>query len=151
MGIYVLRRLLQAVPVLVLASAAIFLMLRLIPGDPAMVILGSDAQPEQIAAIRQELRLNEPLPIQYLAWLGRVMQGDLGYSYRTHYPVAELILGKLPATLELTAGGFAVALLIGLPLGTLAALRPESWLARAVGWYAGLGLAVPSFWFGILL
>src|SRR5207245_9877974 len=75
----------------------------------------------------------------------------LGCCCRSHFPVADLILGKLPATLELAARGFAVALLIGLPLGTLAALRPESWLARAVGWYAGLGLAVASFWFGILL
>ena len=151
MSVYVLRRLLQAVPVLLLASAAIFLMLRLIPGDPAIVILGSDAQPEQVSAIRQQLRLNDPLPLQYVAWLGRVLQGDFGYSYRTHYPVNELIVGKLPATLELTAGGFTVALLIGLPLGTLAALKRDSWLARAVSWYAGLGLAVPSFWFGILL
>lgn len=151
MGVYVLRRLLQAVPVLLLASLAIFLMLRLIPGDPAVIILGSDAQPEQLSAIRQQLHLNDPLPLQYLAWLGRVAHGDLGYSYRTQYPVGELLIGKLPATMQLTVAGFIVAVIIGLPLGTLAALRPESWLARAVSWYAGLALAVPSFWFGILL
>src|SRR5262249_60995629 len=96
MGVYALRRLLQAVPVLLLASAAIFLMLRLIPGDPAIVILGSDARPEQIAAIREQLHLNDPLPVQYLAWLGRVAQGDLGYSYRTHYPRTGLCVGKRP-------------------------------------------------------
>jgi peptide/nickel transport system permease protein len=150
-GAYVLRRLLQAVPVLLLASIAIFLMLRLIPGDPAIVILGSDARPEQIAAIREQLHLNDALPLQYLAWLGQVAQGDLGYSYRTHYPVADLIVGKLPATLELTVAAFVVALLIGLPLGTLAAVRPDSWIARATSWYAGLGVAIPSFWLGILL
>jgi peptide/nickel transport system permease protein len=150
-GEYVLRRVLQAVPVLLLASLAIFLMLRLIPGDPAVVILGSDAQPEQLSAIREQLHLNDPLAIQYVAWLGRVIQGDLGYSYRTQYPVGDLILGKLPATLQLTVAGFLVALAIGLPFGTAAALWPASWLARAVSWYAGLALAVPSFWFGILL
>ena len=151
MGNYVLRRLLQAVPVLFLASIAVFLMLRLIPGDPAYVILGSDARPEQIAAVRQQLRLNDPLPVQYAAWLGRVLQGDLGYSYRNQYPVSDLILGKLPATLQLTIGGFLVALALAVPLGVGAAIWPNSWLARGVAWYAGLGIAVPSFWLGILL
>lgn len=138
-------------PVLLLASIAVFFLLRLIPGDPAYVILGSDAAPEQVAALRQQLHLNDPLPLQYLAWLGRVLQGDLGYSYRNHYPASELILGKLPATLQLTFGGFFVALLLAVPLGTVSALRPDSWLARAAAWYAGLGIAVPSFWLGILL
>jgi peptide/nickel transport system permease protein len=150
-GTYILRRLLQAAPVLLLASIAIFLMLRLIPGDPAYVILGSDARPEQIAAVREQLRLNDPLPVQYLAWLGRVLQGDLGYSYRNQYPVSELLLGKLPATLQLTVAGFALALAIAFPLGVVAAVWPNAWPARLIGWYAGVGIAVPSFWLGILL
>jgi peptide/nickel transport system permease protein len=150
-GAYVLRRLLQAVPVLLLASVAIFLMLRLIPGDPAYVILGSDARPEQIAAVREQLRLNDPLPVQYLAWLGRVVQGDLGYSYRNQYPVSELLIGKLPATLQLTVAAFLLAVLIAFPLGVVAAIWPYSWPARLIAWYAGVGIAVPSFWLGILL
>jgi peptide/nickel transport system permease protein len=150
-GTYVLRRLAQAVPVLLLSSVAIFLLLRLIPGDPAYVILGSDARPEQIQAVREDLRLDDPLPVQYVVWLGRVLQGDLGYSYRNKYPATELIAGKLPATLQLTIGGFTVALMLAIPMGVAAAVWPYSWLARLVAWYAGLGIAVPSFWLGILL
>lgn len=151
MGIYILRRLLQAVPVLLLASIAIFLILRLIPGDPAYVILGSDARPEQIATVREQLRLDDPLPVQYAAWLGRLLTGDLGYSYRNQYPVSELLLGKLPATLQLTVAGFVLALLLAFPLGIVAAVWPNSWAARLIAWYAGIGIAVPSFWLGILL
>ena len=151
MGAYVLRRLAQSIPVLLLASAAIFIMLRLIPGDPAYVILGSDARPEQVEAVRDDLRLDEPLPVQYVYWLSRVLQGDLGYSYRNQYPATELIFGKLPATLQLTAGGFLVALLLAVPMGVAAAVWPYSWAARLVSWYAGLGIAIPSFWLGILL
>lgn len=151
MGIYILRRLLQAVPVLLLASIAIFLILRLIPGDPAYVILGSDARPEQIATVREQLRLDDPLPVQYAAWLGRLLTGDLGYSYRNQYPVSELLLGKLPATLQLTVAGFVLALLLAFPLGIVAAVWPNSWAARLIAWYAGVGIAVPSFWLGILL
>lgn len=151
MGIYILRRLLQAVPVLLLASIAIFLILRLIPGDPAYVILGSDARPEQIATVREQLRLDDPLPVQYAAWLGRLLTGDLGYSYRNQYPVSELLLGKLPATLQLTVAGFVLALLLAFPLGIVAAVWPTSWAARLIAWYAGVGIAVPSFWLGILL
>jgi peptide/nickel transport system permease protein len=95
MGAYVLRRLLQAVPVLLLASIAIFLMLRLIPGDPAIVILGPDAQPEQIAAIREQLHLNDALPLQYLAWLGQV-SGRPRLLVPHALSVSDLIIGKLP-------------------------------------------------------
>ena len=151
MGSYILRRLLESIPVLILASVAIFMMLRLIPGDPAIVILGSDARPEQIKAVREDLRLDDPLVVQYATWLGNVLQGDLGNSYGSDYPASKLITGKLPATLQLIAGAFGVALILAVPIGIAAALRPHSWVDRFASWYAGLGLAVPSFWLGILL
>jgi peptide/nickel transport system permease protein len=151
LGSYILRRLLESIPVLILASVAIFMMLRLIPGDPAIVILGSDARPEQIEAVREELRLDDPLVVQYASWLGNVLQGDLGNSYGGGYPASKLITGKLPATLQLIAGAFIVALILAVPIGIAAALRPHSWVDQFASWYAGLGLAVPSFWLGILL
>jgi peptide/nickel transport system permease protein len=151
LGSYILRRLLESIPVLILASVAIFMMLRLIPGDPAIVILGSDARPEQIEAVREELRLDDPLVVQYVNWLGNVLQGDLGSSYGGGYPASKLITTKLPATLQLIAGAFIVAVLLAVPIGIAAALRPHSWVDRFASWYAGLGLAVPSFWLGILL
>ena len=100
-GHYILRRLLQSIPVLFLASVAIFLMLRLIPGDPAIVILGSDARPEQIEAVREDLHLDDPLPVQYVSWLGHVLQGDLGYSYGSQ-------LSSFRADHRQTAGHFAI-------------------------------------------
>jgi peptide/nickel transport system permease protein len=151
LGAYILRRLVESIPVLILASAAIFLMLRLIPGDPAVIILGSDARPEQIEAVRKDLHLDDPLIVQYASWVTHVLQGDLGSSYGSGYPASKLITGKLPATLQLIAGAFFVALLFAVPIGVGAALRPHSWVDRFAGWYAGLGLAVPSFWLGILL
>jgi peptide/nickel transport system permease protein len=151
LGAYILRRLVESIPVLILASAAIFLMLRLIPGDPAVIILGSDARPEQLEAVRKDLHLDDPLIVQYASWVTHVLQGDLGNSYGSGYPASKLITGKLPATLQLIAGAFFVALLLAVPIGVGAALRPHSWIDRFASWYAGLGLAVPSFWLGILL
>jgi peptide/nickel transport system permease protein len=148
---YAVRRLAQIVPVLLFASGVIFLMIYLVPGDPAFAILGPDARPEQVAAIRQQMGLDQPLLAQYVRWLGRVARGDLGVSFLNSYPVWGLILLKLPATLALGVGGLVVALAISLPLGILSAVRRSPALDATASAFASLGLSVPTFWLGILL
>jgi peptide/nickel transport system permease protein len=149
--VLVLRRLAQAVPVLLVASVAIFLMIHLVPGDPAMVVLGPEARPEQVQIVRQQMGLDRPLIVQYGRWLGRVLQGDLGVSFINNFPVWSLIGLKAPATLALAAGAMTVALAISLPLGILSAVRHPSPLDHATAGFAALGLSIPTFWLGILL
>jgi peptide/nickel transport system permease protein len=148
---YVIRRLVQVVPVLLFASVAVFLMVYLVPGDPVLAVLGGEARPEQVEAMRKQMGLDRPLVVQYGRWLGRVAQGDLGVSFINSYPVWSLIGLKLPATLALAAGALTVALLLSLPLGILAAVRQGSWVDRLAIGFTALGLSVPTFWLGVLL
>jgi len=122
---YILSRLLQAVPTVFLASVAIFLLIRLIPGDPALLLAGPDATPQSIAALRQKMGLDESLPAQYVIWAGRALHGDLGASMISRYEVWRLLRMRLPATLELTVTAFILTLLIALPLGILAAVKRD--------------------------
>jgi len=148
---YILRRLLHLIPVLFLTSVIVFLLIYLIPGDPAQTILGPDARPEQLKAVRQEMGLDKPLPVQYVIWLGRALRGNLGKSFINDYPTLQLILMKLPVTLDLTVASFLVALAISLPLGVLSAIRPRGWINWFSYYYNALAMAVPTFWLGILL
>lgn len=145
------RRLLQAIPVVLLSTAAIFLLLHAIPGDPALVIAGPDASPEVVMAVRHQMGLDEPLPIQYIIWLGHVLRGDLGQSYTSGLPVAELIVQRLPATLELMLAGLLLALLVGIPSGILAAVRQRGVVDWLVSSGNAVAIAIPNFWFGILV
>jgi peptide/nickel transport system permease protein len=151
MARYVAWRLAQLVPVLFLASIAVWLMIYLIPGDPAIALLGGDATPEQLARARILMGLDQPLPVQYALWLGRVVRGDLGVSYLNGLPVRTMLAQRIPVTLQLTLASLVVALLIAGPLGIVAAVRPRSWIARGVTGYNALAMAVPTFWLGILL
>lgn len=147
---YILRRLLQAIPVLLLSSIVVFLIIRVVPGDPARVVLGLDASDEELAAKRSELGLDQPLPVQYFRWLGRVAQGDLGNSLVNRFPVAELVRDKLPATLELAIASFLLSILISLPLGIFAALYAGSWGDYLASLVAAFYLGTPNFWIGML-
>lgn len=151
MATYVLRRIVQAVPVLFLSSLLVFSLVRFIPGDPAMLIAGPDALPEQIVAARARLGLDKPIHVQYLIWMGQVVRGDLGVSILNGYPVADLITLKFLATLQLTAGGLIVALAVSLPLGILSAVKRGGWFERITSLVVALGQAIPTFWLGILL
>jgi peptide/nickel transport system permease protein len=151
MGRYVLIRLAQLLPVLFLASVAVWLMIYLIPGDPALALLGPDVTPEQLDRARERMGLHRPLPVQYALWLGRVAQGDLGVSYLSGVPVHRLLAQRIPVTLQLTVASLVVALGVAAPLGILSAIRPRSWIARAVTGYNALAMAIPTFWLGILL
>lgn len=148
---YILSRLMQLAPVLLLTSVAVFMLIRLIPGDPAHIIAGAEATPQQLAAVRRELGLDQPLPVQYLIWLGRVLQGDLGKSVISDLPVTTIIAQKLPVTVELTIAALLFSLMLSVPLGTLSAVRPRSWVASGAFWWNALAMAVPTFWLGILL
>ncbi len=151
MGRYILRRILLAVPTLLLASLAVFLLLRLIPGDPAATVAGSDATAEQVQAVRRSLGLDRPLPVQYADWLGRVVRGDFGRSLIGRYDVWAQIQRAYPATIQLTLAAMLLAVCIAFPLGLLAALHPRSWLDRAVSAFNALAIGIPNFWLGILL
>jgi peptide/nickel transport system permease protein len=147
---FILRRLLQAIPVLLLSSIVVFLIIRVVPGDPARVVLGLDASEEELAAKRIELGIDQPLPVQYVRWLGRVAQGDLGNSLVNRFPVAELVRDKLPATLELAIAAFLLSIAISLPLGIFAALYAGSWGDYLSSFIAAFYLGTPNFWIGML-
>lgn len=151
MGRYIVSRLLQAVPTVILASVAIFLLIHLIPGDPAMLLAGPDAGPEVVQALRQKLGLDQPLPVQYAIWAGSALRGDLGVSMISRYEVWRLVGMALPATLELMTVAFLLTLLVSLPLGIVAAVKQHSGFDAAVSVFTALGIGVPNFWLGILL
>jgi len=136
--------------VVFLATLVIFLGLRLLPGDPALVLAGQDASPDTVNAIRRANGLDQPLPVQYVIWLRNIVTGDLGVSFFTRAPVLQLIAQRAPATLELGLAGMFLTILIGIPTGMYAAVRahrPPDWFISA---FNGLAVAVPSFWLGIL-
>lgn len=148
---YILIRILQMIPVLLLASIAIWALVYLLPGDPALTILGQNAQPAQVAAVRAQLGLDQPVPIQYVHWLGRIVRGDLGISYQSGLPVTTLIGPRAVASLQLGVLAFLFSIVVGVPLGVIAAARPDGWSARLVSAYNSMTLALPSYWLGILL
>jgi ABC-type dipeptide/oligopeptide/nickel transport system permease component len=147
---FTLHRAVLAVPVLFLASIGIFLLLHLVPGDPASLAAGPDATPEMVQAVRKDYGLDQPLPVQYAYWLAHVAHGDFGQSYVNHLPVIQLIGLRLPATLELAFAALAIQLAVALPTGVLAALHrrgPLDWLFTSIN---GAVIAVPNFWLGLL-
>lgn len=148
---YVLRRILQLIPVLLIASVGIFAMLYAVPGGPIGVIVGENATPETIAAAKREFGLDRPVAVQYLDWLRHAFQGDLGVSIHSREPVFGLIMERLPATFQLALAATFVALCLGIPVAVASAMRPGTWLDRALSGWSALALGVPTFWLGILL
>lgn len=148
---YLLSRLVQAIPVLFIASAAVFLVLRLVPGDPAEALAGEEASPERVDEIRVQLGLNDSLGEQYVRWVGNLASGDLGTSFRHGLPVTRLLHLALPPTIELAVAGYAIALLIGIPLGVLAGMSPRSKWDWVLSGYTVVALGVPNFVVGILM
>jgi len=148
---YIARRLLQAIPTVFLASIVIFLMIYLIPGDPASVILGQNATPAQIEATQREMGLDKSLPEQYVIWLGRIVRGNLGESFINGFPVAELLQRRLAATLQLTIAALAIATCLALVLSIVSVIYRGRFIDRLIGAWLGLSYAVPTFWLGVLL
>jgi peptide/nickel transport system permease protein/oligopeptide transport system permease protein len=147
---FIVRRLLRAVLLLVGASALIVTMLRLVPGDPAIAKLGFVATPEEIERVRRELGVDQPIPVQVLRFYEGAIRGDLGESYRTGAPVIAEIRRTFPATVELTMASVLMTILLGMPLGVLAALRRGRWLDELTSAVTLLGVSLPSFWLGLL-
>lgn len=145
------RRLLQLLPTLFLVSVLIFGLQQLLPGDPALVMAGEEGDPEVIEQIRKMYRLDQPLPIQYLHWIGNVLQGDLGESMRIKQPVSELIAQKLPVTLQLATMAMIFALLIGIPAGIVSAVKKGTVWDGLANVVALAGLSTPNFWLGIMM
>ena len=148
---FILRRLLQLLPVLLIASTGIWAMIYAVPGSPVAAMVGENATPEQIQAVTARLGLDRPVHVQYAAWLGSALQGDFGLSIQNREPVLSLIGQRIPATLQLGLAATLVGLLLGIPVAVLSALKPGSLLDRALSGWSALALGVPTFWLGILL
>jgi peptide/nickel transport system permease protein len=148
---FVVSRFAAVVPVLFVVSCVVFLILRLAPGDPAAVIAGNSATTADVEQIRAKLGLDRSLPVQFGIWLGRVLQGDLGYSYFLNKPVAELIAQRLEPTASLAIGTILLAVLIAVPLGALAASRMGGWVDRALSVVSVAGFSIPVFVTGYVL
>lgn len=151
MGRFLLRRALESLVALFLASVVVFIGVRSLPGDPALAISGEGRDPEANAAIRARYGLDEPVPVQYVRWVSFALSGDLGTSIRTRQPVADEIIRRIPTTLELAGLAALVAIAIGLPLGILAAIRRQTVLDYLAGSVGLIGLSIPTFWLGLIL
>src|SRR6266403_2112131 len=149
--VYAARRLLLAVPLLLGMSLLVFGLMRVIPGDPAVAVLGYKATPESIRAMRESFHLDEPLLTQYARWCGGVLRGDFGIDFRQNEPIGRMIVERLPVTVELTALASLAAALIGVPLGLLAGARRGGVADRASLALGLLGISLPDFWLGIML
>ncbi len=149
---WLLRRMAQVVPTLLILSALIFGLQQLMPGDPALIMAGEErGDPQVLAQIRAELLLDRPVWEQYGHWLWGLLHGDFGFSWRIRLPVSELILQKLPVTLQLGVMAFVIAVIVGVPAGIVSAVRrdrPADWLANGV---ALAGISTPNFWMGIMM
>lgn len=151
MAKYIWRRVLYLLFTVFVASIGVWYMIYLLPGNPADAILGINATPEQYAHERQVLGLNTPLIHQYLAWLERIIHGNLGVSAINGFPVTSLLAARLPASLQLVVASFVFALIVGVPIAIAAARRPRSAIGWATSGYASVALAMPQFWLGLLL
>ncbi len=148
---YIIRRLLQMIPITLGILTLIFSLIHLIPGDPAAQIAGEGARPEDIENVRTSLGLDQPLWKQYVTYLNNLAHGDLGRSFRTNESVATAIRERYPATLQLAFGSMVVALLVAFPLGVISAIYRNSWIDNVARFFALVGVSMPSFWFGPLL
>jgi len=148
---YIIRRLLQMVPITLGILTLVFSLIHLIPGDPAVQIAGENARPEDIVAVRKALGLDEPLWKQYVQYINKLAHGDLGRSFRTNESVATEIKERYPATIQLAFGAMLVALLVAFPLGMISAIYRNSWIDNVARFFALIGVSMPSFWFGPLL
>lgn len=148
---YFLKRLAAVIPTVFFVSVMIFSLQQLLPGDPAVILAGEDQDQSTVAYLREKMHLDEPLPVRYGYWISGVMRGDFGESLRIQQPVRQLILDKLPVTLQLAAMAMMIALLIGIPAGIVSAVAKDSAWDYLANIFALWGLSTPNFWLGILM
>ena len=151
MAKYIVRRLLHLLPILFVVSVVVFAMLLTLPGDPTLTLLGPQASQAQRLALRHAMGFDQPIPIQYLRWLTNFLSGDFGRSLRTQEPVSEMLLSRIPVTLELTILSMTLSVVIGVPLGIISALRRGKFTDQIIRVVGMAGIALPHFWAGILL
>lgn len=145
------QRLLQLIPTLFFVSVLIFGLQQLLPGDPALAMAGEERDPEVLDAIRRQYRLDQPIPMQYLYWIGGVLTGNLGESMRLKEPVLTLIAQKFPVTLQLALMAIVVSLVVGVGAGIISAVKKNTWADYTVNVLALVGISTPNFWLGILM
>ncbi len=150
MGRYLLRRLLQSIPVIFFSTFLVFLVIHLIPGDAATVLAGPNATAETLAAVRTDMGLDQPLVVQHFVWVGHLLEGDLGRSTLSGQPIVKLLQARAPATIELTLAAMLMSLVIAVPLGILSATHVRGRLEWVISTIQSLWLAIPNFWAGIL-
>ena len=148
---YIANRLLSLLPVLLGITLLVFIFLHFIPGDPATVLLGERATPEQVEALREQLGLNQPLPLQYLAFLGQLLRLDFGKSIISGIPISQEILTRWPATFELSVAAMFVAVVLGIPAGVFAAVNKNRWQDNMAMSGSLIGVSMPVYWLGLLL
>lgn len=151
MPVYIGKRLLVAIPTLLIISIFVFSLQKLLPGDPILAMAGEERDPAVIEFLRDKYRLNDPVIMQYFYWLGGVLTGDFGISLRTNQPVLELILEKLPVTIQLATMAMFFAMIIGIPIGIIAAVKKNTFVDYLANILALSGLSIPNFWLGIML
>ena len=156
-GRYFVQRVLQLIPVLILVSVAVFLIIRIIPGDPVLVMLGIDPEErariseEQYESLKHQLGYDRPIYVQYVNWASRIVQGDMGMSLRSRRPIFEIIFERYPATLYLALTALLTGVLIAIPTGVIAAMRQNTSVDYAAMGFALWGIAVPNFWLALML
>jgi len=148
---YIVKRILAAVPILAFVGVVAFSLVHLAPGDPANIIGGDYAGPDEIIKIRKELGLDAPIEKQFWDWVKRTVRGDLGRSIFSNQPVTKLVGQRMEATLSLTIVGGVLAIIVGIPVGVLAAWKSHTWIDRTAQIYAALGISIPGFWLGFIL
>ncbi|MEG0381453.1 MAG: ABC transporter permease, partial [Kurthia sp.] len=151
MLMFLIKRFAQIIPVIFGVTLVVFLIMQLVPGDPAIVLAGEGASKETIETLRQSLGLNNPLYVQYLDYVGSLLQGDFGHSLRNGQPVLDEVMARLPITIELAFYSILITIFLGLIAGVISAIRPYSWADMGITIIALLGISLPSFWLGILL
>ncbi|GAA0727440.1 ABC transporter permease [Dactylosporangium roseum] len=148
---YAGRRLLAAIPLLFFVPLLVFALIELAPGDPATILAGDEPTPERIAAIREELNLNDPVLLRYLKWIGDVLQGNLGTSFVSDQSVTDLLTRRMATTMSLVLVAMIFAIVLGATLALVATLRSGGIVDRIVNWFASVAIAIPGFWFGLVL
>jgi peptide/nickel transport system permease protein len=148
---FIAKRLLVAIPTLLIISVFVFSLQKLLPGDPVLAMAGEERDPQVLEFLREKYHLNDPVPYQYFYWLGSALKGDLGISLRTNQPVLELVAEKLPVTIQLAIMSMIFAFVIGVPMGILAAVKKNTIIDYLANIIALSGLSIPNFWLGIML
>ncbi len=151
MGTYLLRRLVGTIPVMVLISLLVFLLIQAAPGDPTLMLLGEDSTQEDIDRARERWGLDQPVYVQYVKFFMSAVKGDFGRSFKYDEPVLDVIVARIPATLELATASVIIAVIFAIPLGVWAAAKPNSWVDNTGTTFGLFGISMPSFWFGIML